>query len=141
MQILTSGSYLRFLPKAPNPFNSAVFNIWLVDPLSEVRGYEINPNKKIGGENKKMKTICKSLLIASLAVVVIVVSAGAADISYGEDERYTNVTQGTSVVVNPDPVVGDPNPDPIPEFSTIAIPVASVLGLLFLFSYRRHRRE
>ncbi|MBK5191151.1 MAG: PEF-CTERM sorting domain-containing protein [Methanosarcinales archaeon] len=88
-----------------------------------------------------MKTICKSLLIASLAVVVIVVSAGAADISYGEDERYTNVTQGTSVVVNPDPVVGDPNPDSIPEFSTIAIPVASVLGLLFLFNYRRHRRE
>jgi len=88
-----------------------------------------------------MKTICKSLLIASLAVIVIVGSAGAADVSYGEDEQYTNnATQGTSVVVNPDP--GDPVGEYyIPEFSTIAIPVAAVLGLLFFFSYRRHRKE
>jgi len=29
----------------------------------------------------------------------------------------------------------------IPEFSTIAIPVASILGLLFFFNYRKRRRE
>jgi len=89
-----------------------------------------------------MKTICKSLLIASLAVIVILVSAGAADVSYGADEQYTNVTQGTSVVVNPGPggPVGNVPPQ-IPEFSTIAIPVASVLGLLFLFNYRSKRRK
>ncbi len=29
----------------------------------------------------------------------------------------------------------------IPEFSTIAIPVASILGLLFLFNHRKRRRE
>ena len=88
-----------------------------------------------------MKTICKSLLIASLAVIVIVGSAGAADVSYGADEQYTNNTQSTSIVVDQDP--GDPvgKLTTVPEFSTIAIPVASVLGLLFLFNYRRRRRE
>jgi len=91
-----------------------------------------------------MKTICKSLLIASLAVIVIVGGAGAADVSYGEDKQYTNDTQGASIVVNQDPggvVVGQVPPRPIPEFSTIAIPVASILGLLFFFNYRRHRRK
>ena len=29
----------------------------------------------------------------------------------------------------------------IPEFSTIALPVASILGLLFFFNYRKRRRE
>jgi hypothetical protein len=29
----------------------------------------------------------------------------------------------------------------IPEFSTIAIPVASILGLLFFFNRRKHRKE
>ena len=30
---------------------------------------------------------------------------------------------------------------PIPEFSTIAIPVAGMLGLLFFYNYRKRRRE
>ena len=30
---------------------------------------------------------------------------------------------------------------PIPEFSTMAIPVVSILGLLFLFNYRKKRRN
>jgi hypothetical protein len=30
---------------------------------------------------------------------------------------------------------------PIPEFSTIAIPIASILGLLFFFNYRKRRKE
>ena len=29
----------------------------------------------------------------------------------------------------------------IPEFSTIALPVASILGLLFFFNYRKRRKE
>jgi hypothetical protein len=29
----------------------------------------------------------------------------------------------------------------IPEFATIAIPVASILGLLFYFNHRKHRKE
>jgi hypothetical protein len=29
---------------------------------------------------------------------------------------------------------------PIPEFSTIAIPIASILGLLFFFNYRKRRK-
>lgn len=35
-------------------------------------------------------------------------------------------------------VIGD-EPEPIPEFSTIAIPVAGILGLLFFYNYRKHR--
>lgn len=31
--------------------------------------------------------------------------------------------------------------NPIPEFSTIAIPVAAILGLLFFFNYRKKRGE
>ena len=30
---------------------------------------------------------------------------------------------------------------PIPEFSTIAIPIASILGLLFFFNHRKRREE
>ena len=33
------------------------------------------------------------------------------------------------------------NGECIPEFSTIALPVASILGLLFYFNYRKRRRE
>ena len=29
----------------------------------------------------------------------------------------------------------------IPEFATIAIPVVSILGLLFFFNYRKHKKE
>lgn len=32
-----------------------------------------------------------------------------------------------------------PPPTPIPEFATLALPVASILGLLFFFSYRKRR--
>ena len=32
-------------------------------------------------------------------------------------------------------------PEPIPEFSTLAIPVATILGLLFMFSQRRRKEE
>jgi thermitase len=31
--------------------------------------------------------------------------------------------------------------NPIPEFATIAIPVAAILGLLFFFNYRKRRKE
>ena len=31
--------------------------------------------------------------------------------------------------------------EPIPEFSTIAIPIASILGLLFFFNHRKRRKE
>ena len=33
------------------------------------------------------------------------------------------------------------DPECIPEFSTIALPVASILGLLFFFNHRKRRRE
>ena len=45
--------------------------------------------------------------------------------SYGDVEDYE--------ITFPDEV--------IPEFSTIAIPVASILGLLFFFNYRKRRKE
>ena len=40
-----------------------------------------------------------------------------------------------------DKVEFTPDTQPIPEFSTIAIPIASILGLLFFFNYRKRRRE
>ena len=47
---------------------------------------------------------------------------------------------------DPEPgvTIGDeeePSQQPIPEFSSIAIPVVSILGLLFLFNYRKQRRN
>jgi len=39
------------------------------------------------------------------------------------------------------PVAGGACADPIPEFSTIAIPIASILGLLFFFNHRKRRKE
>ena len=38
-------------------------------------------------------------------------------------------------------IVGSGDPDEIPEFSTIALPVASILGLLFFFNHRKHRKR
>jgi exosome complex RNA-binding protein Csl4 len=35
----------------------------------------------------------------------------------------------------------EPPENEIPEFSTIALPVASILGLLFFFNYRKRRKE
>ncbi|MCK4733861.1 MAG: PEF-CTERM sorting domain-containing protein [Methanophagales archaeon] len=40
-----------------------------------------------------------------------------------------------------DKVEFTPDTQPIPEFSTIALPVASILGLLFFFNYRKRRKE
>jgi hypothetical protein len=39
------------------------------------------------------------------------------------------------------PVAGGACTDPIPEFSTIAIPIASILGLLFFFNHRKRREK
>ena len=39
------------------------------------------------------------------------------------------------------PVAGGACTNPIPEFSTIAIPIAAILGLLFFFNYRKRRKE
>ncbi|KAF5437942.1 hypothetical protein C5S35_01475 [Candidatus Methanophagaceae archaeon] len=43
-----------------------------------------------------------------------------------------------SYISGPKPLCGDPS---IPEFSTIAIPVAMILGLLFFFNHRKKRGE
>jgi hypothetical protein len=39
------------------------------------------------------------------------------------------------------PVAGGACTNPIPEFSTIAIPIASILGLLFFFNHRKRREK
>ena len=49
-----------------------------------------------------------------------------------------SVTYSTGDALDSDVDVGF---EGIPEFSTIAIPVASILGLLFFFNYRKRRRE
>ena len=70
---------------------------------------------------------------------------------------YTATTTLTQTTTNTATANGlDPQSDPIsttsnavtvtvggviPEFSTIAIPVASILGLLFFFNYRKRKRE
>jgi hypothetical protein len=50
---------------------------------------------------------------------------------------------GSAVAVYPFTVSerGEPPENEIPEFSTIALPAASILGLLFFFNYRKRRKE
>ena len=50
-----------------------------------------------------------------------------------------NYDEGTDALDDMD--VSDAGFEAIPEFSTIAIPVAAILGLLFLFNYRKRKRE
>ena len=61
----------------------------------------------------------------------------------GYNGEWTNITDPYGGYIT-DPIwpftVTGPT-QPIPEFSTIAIPVVSILGLLFLFNYRKRRRE
>jgi hypothetical protein len=55
------------------------------------------------------------------------------------DDVGTNPNQGSAYVYD---ISGeDPGSESIPEFSTIAIPIAALLGLVFLFSRRRGREE
>lgn len=49
---------------------------------------------------------------------------------------YSSTVWGPVVCATP-----TPEPTPIPEFSTIAIPIASLLGLLLFFNRRKRRRE
>jgi hypothetical protein len=59
---------------------------------------------------------------------------------------YTGTTVGTDTIVatgagETSNVAHKTWQSCIPEFSTIALPVASILGLLFFFNYRKRRRE
>jgi hypothetical protein len=57
-------------------------------------------------------------------------------VDVGKDGYYN-----ASIDALDDMDVSDAGFEAIPEFSTIAIPVASILGLLFFFNYRKRRRE
>jgi len=63
----------------------------------------------------------------------------------GDNGKWTKIpdTSGGYITdpIWPFTVTGPTQPAPIPEFSTMAIPVVSILGLLFLFNYRKRRRE
>ena len=84
------------------------------------------------------RTVCKILLIVSVASILSVVSASADD-----PPSTTNLTPDTSVVVNQgyDGVQKFTPTDEIPEFSTIAIPVVAILGLFLFFNYRKRRKK
>ena len=53
-----------------------------------------------------------------------------------ERRKYADPEPGVTIGVEEE----EPS-QPIPEFSTMAIPVVSILGLLFLFNYRKQRRN
>lgn len=63
----------------------------------------------------------------------------------GHNGEWTNISDPIRGGYIQDPIwtfrVKGDEPEPIPEFSTMAIPVVSILGLLFLFNYRKRRRE
>jgi hypothetical protein len=54
---------------------------------------------------------------------------------------YAIKAAGPTFPVNYGTVFGPSHEVPIPEFTTIAIPVATILGLLFFFNHRKHRKE
>ena len=80
---------------------------------------------------------------------VVTVITGTADqsgcdlensaVAVGYYGQYPVFSGGDTVTFNID--CTGPSPTPIPEFATIALPVASILGLLFFFNHRKRREE
>lgn len=59
----------------------------------------------------------------------------------GSETITFTVTDSTGQSANDDATFTVSACAPIPEFSTIALPVASILGLLFFFNHRKRKRE
>ena len=71
----------------------------------------------------------------------VMVVRGQSKTEYIDASRFVFHTEGYQDCY--DLCSWDRNLDPseIPEFSTIAIPIAMILGLLFFFNRRKHRKE
>jgi hypothetical protein len=70
------------------------------------------------------------------------VSAGDTTIVLAEDVPISDIPDWPYVIESTEEGIEDKTPptEPIPEFTTIAIPVAAILGLVFLFRRRRHKK-
>ncbi len=64
-------------------------------------------------------------------------STGTIEIDWVFVRKYVSPEPGATMGSEEE----EPSQQPIPEFSSIAIPVAAILGLLFLFNYRKRRRN
>ena len=67
--------------------------------------------------------------------------AAQIDYTYQAAFKVSNTTYGT--IGTDDAYLGGSSTtiDPIPEFATIAIPVAGILGLVLFFNHRKRKRE
>lgn len=70
------------------------------------------------------------------------VSAGDTTIVLADNVLISNIPAQPYMIESTDTGIEDKTPpaEPIPEFATIAIPVAAILGLVFLFRRRRHKK-
>ena len=68
-----------------------------------------------------------------IVIIKLDIICGTANVDYGIKADNLPIIDGT--LLGPDHTV------PIPEFRTIAIPIASILGLLFFFNHRKRREE
>jgi len=70
-------------------------------------------------------------------VPVTIILAG----NYGAPGDVAYAIKASNEIVASGTVNGPVVCNEIPEFSTIAIPVAAIFGLLFFFNHRKHRKE
>ena len=103
----------------PLPESKWDYKTWYVGEVYEIRGIKID-----------------SVVFKENAVGVEITLDGC----YGRPERVEWVIKANGLYPTGD-VDGPVACNPIPEFSTIAIPIASILGLLFFFNHRKRREE
>ena len=109
------------------------YDLYIVADTTWTDGMAIPP--RVSGTESSVTTdtsgnIAAGTLIWTSSVVgvydIVVDVNGNGDYDAGTDALDSNIDVGFET---------------IPEFSTIAIPVASILGLLLLFNHRKRRRE
>nr|QNO52143.1 hypothetical protein MDNCFBIC_00013 [Methanosarcinales archaeon ANME-1 ERB6] len=103
--------------------------------------YVMNDQTWTGGESLTTDPVTTASVTADAAGNIPVTQIWA----YAAEGKYDIIVgvDGSGTYSTGDAIDGEINVgfEAIPEFSTIALPVASILGLFFFFNYRKRRRE